>query len=66
MAQKPLKHFKDNFSWIMESTPNSIIKQCSQETCEDIFKPGAYESLYTLVRHEQVGIMKKRTTIAVL
>ena len=49
----------------MESTPNSIIKQCSQETCEDIFKPGAYESLYTLVRHEQVGIMKKRTTIAV-
>ena len=48
----------------MESTPNSIIKQCSQETCEDIFKPGAYESLYTLVRHEQVGFMKESTTRA--
>ena len=48
VAQKPLGYFKKHFSWILDA------KDGSKPTVNEIFTPGSYESLSTLVRHTQV------------
>ena len=48
IAQKPLGYFKKHFSWILDA------KDESKPTVNEIFTPGSYESLSTLVRHTQV------------
>ena len=48
VAQKPLSYFKKHFSWIMNEADDN------KSTVSEIFTPGSYESVSTLVRHTQV------------
>ena len=51
IAQRPLSYFKKHFSWILNE------KDETKPTLNEIFTPGSYESLSTLVRHTQVCFM---------
>ena len=54
MAQKPLSYFKKNYSWVLDADKPTNGEN-EHPVGLDIFSPGSYQSLFTLVRHTQVS-----------